>query len=101
MGHATVEADWWVMIGRHLDGRFLETEADAPAERILDQPPTGDPVPSTEVVLEDLLRSLGGQLGQPFPARKRIDPGGAELAVDVRDRRTPSDAAVAAGIPLV
>lgn len=58
-------------------------------------------IPRTEVVLENLLGSLGRQLGQPFPARKRIGAGGAELVVDLRYRRAPSDAAVAARVPLV
>ena len=60
-----------------------------------------EPIPGTKVLPENLLCGLGGQLSYPFPTGERIGAGGAKLAIDLRDRRSPSDATVAAGVPLV
>jgi hypothetical protein len=65
----------------------------------------GDPVeiaiPGVQIVLEDLLGCLCGQVGEPFPAGKGVDASVAELSVHLGCGGTFGDATTAAGVPLV
>lgn len=80
-------------INRHLRAAFLEVWCLADSPEVA--------VPGVQVMLEDLLGGLGGQITEPFPAGWWIDASLTELSVDLRGGRAPGDATTATGVPLV
>jgi hypothetical protein len=58
-------------------------------------------LPGARVLLEDLLGSLGRELGEPLVIRDGVGAGVANLPVDLSKLGTPGDTPVAPGVPLV
>src|SRR5512132_2005444 len=80
--------------------RYIDSHP-RPAPPVLRRPrkPSLESAPSAQVVLQELLACLRGQLFQPFPAGKRVLASLTDLPVQFGGRGSPCDAVAAPGPP--
>ena len=95
---ATIQADDAKSLGLWIvDGHLTTTPLEP---RPLHQSPVVL-LPGARVLLEDLLGSLGRELGEPLVTRDGVGAGVAKLPVDLSKLGTPGDTTVAPGVPLM